>query len=105
MSNEEPSTQDAMLGLGLILAVGFLAYWLFFGGVRAEISRCIATAAEVDRSGAQALGTSLRRMQLDVDRADEVTIIEKTTVPFGSINLKIIRFTVDGQEQSIRCRA
>lgn len=80
MSNDEPSTQDAMLGLGLILAAGFLAYWFFFGGVRAEISRCIATAAEADRSGTQALGTSLRRMQLDVDRADEVTITRKSHI-------------------------
>jgi len=100
--NDEPTTKDTVLGLGIIVAVGFFVYWLFFGGDRAEITRCIEVAAESD--GGRFMPSTYRRMQADVDRADEVTIIEKTTVPFASIDLKIIRFTVDGREQSIRCR-
>jgi len=102
MGNDEPTAQDTVLGLGIIIAVGFLVYWLFFGGDRAEITRCIEVAAETDDG--RFMPSTFRRLQLDVDRADEVTITQKSTYPFASVTLKTINFTTDGREQRITCR-
>jgi len=100
---DDPSMQDTMLGLGILLAIGFVIYWLFFGNDRAEVTRCIEAAAEADRAGAQISSQMFRRLQFSVDHADEVEIVETSTYPFASVYIKSIRFTLDGRAQSIKC--
>ena len=89
--------------MGLVMIVGVIAlvFWLFSGGDRAVVFRCIDALAEAGR-GQLAYG-DLRNLQWSVENANEVEIQRQEEFLFGRVMMTSLDFTIDGRPNRLVC--
>ena len=98
---DDPSAQDTAVGLVMIVGVIALVFWLFSGGDRAVVIRCIEAVSEATRGIIS--DSEYRNLLWSVENASEVEIQRREDFPFGRVMMTSLEFTIDGRPNRQVC--